>query len=394
MTNPRHTPARPRLIRTMNEQLLLDRLRRAGPASRADLVRTSGLSKPTVAFALESLERAALVEPAGRRTGAPGPTAALYRLRSDAGFVLGLDVGRQYIRGAVADVAGAVRARTSRRARASSGPGRVREVIRLAEELLEQAGVSRARSVVQTVVGTPGVVDPDGRALRMAAHLPGWERPAVLATLREAFGPGLAIENDVDAAAIAERDHGWGRDVSTFALVSVGTGIGMGLVVEGRLHRGAHGIAGEVAYLPVDGSADAREVRRRGALEAAASADAVVRAAHVQGLTSARSAREVFEAAAAGNETARRVVAAEADHVARAIAAIVAIVDPELLVLGGGIGRAHGFADAVGERLADLAPVVPALRVSSLGDDAVVDGCLASGAEQLWEHVLDVVARG
>ena len=384
--------ARPQLIRTLNEQLLLDRLRLAGPASRADLVRTSGLSKPTVGFALESLERAALVEPAGRRTGGRGRTAALYRLRSDAGFVLGIDVGREYVRGAVADVAGTVRSRTSLRARASSGPGRVREVIRVADELIEEAGVSRRSSVVHTVVGTPGVVDPQGRALRMAAHLPGWERPAVLASLREAFGPNLAIENDVDVAAIAERDHGWGRDVASFALVSIGTGIGMGLVIDGKLHRGAHAIAGEIAYLPVDGDADPREVRRRGALEAAASADAVVRAAQAQGLA-LRSARDVFDAAAEGDERARRVVAAEADHVARAIAAVVAIVDPDLVVLGGGIGRAHGFAEAVRARLAAFAPIVPEVRASALGEDAVVDGCLASGAEQLWENVLDVVAR-
>lgn len=385
--------ARPQLIRTLNEQLLLDRLRLAGPASRADLASTSGLSKPTVAFALESLERAALVEPAGRRTGGRGRTAALYRLRSDAGFVLGIDVGREYVRGAVADVAGAVRARTSRRARASSGPGRVREVIRVADELLERAEVSRPRSVVHTVVGTPGVVDPQGRALRMAAHLPGWERPSVLAALREAFGPNLTIENDVDAAAIAERDQGWGRDVPTFALVSVGTGIGMGLVIDGRLHRGAHATAGEIAYLPVDGDGDTREVRRRGALEVAAAADGVVRAAHRHGLTALRSARDVFDAAARGDEAAGAVVAAEADHIARAVAAVVAIADPDLVVLGGGIGRAHGFAEAVRARLSALAPIVPDVRASALGDDAVVDGCLASGAEQLWEHVRDVVAR-
>lgn len=385
--------ARPQLIRTLNEQLLLDRLRLAGPASRADLVEVSGLSKPTVAFALESLERAALVEPAGRRTGGRGRTAALYRLRSEAGFVLGIDVGREYVRGAVADVAGTVRSRTSRRARASSGPGRVREVIRVADELMTKAGIAGTGTVVHTVVGTPGVVDPERKALRMAAHLPGWERPGVLAALREAFGPNLAIENDVDAAAIAERDHGWGREVASFALVSVGTGIGMGLVLDGKLHRGAHAIAGEIAYLPVDGTADPREVRRRGALEAAASGDAVVRAAHAQGLRALRSARDVFEAAARGDGAAGRVVAAEVEHVARAIAAVVAIVDPDLIVLGGGIGRAAGFAEAVHARLSDFAPIVPDVRASALGDDAVVDGCLASGAEQLWEHVLDVVAR-
>src|SRR5438045_9752910 len=105
--------ARPRLIRTLNEQLLLERMRSNGPVSRSELATASGLSKPTVALALASLERDALVRHAGRRAGGRGRTALLYEIRSDAGFVLGLDVGREFVRGAGADLAGAVRARGS-----------------------------------------------------------------------------------------------------------------------------------------------------------------------------------------------------------------------------------------------------------------------------------------
>ncbi len=381
--------ARPQLIRTLNEQLLLDQLRQSGRVSRADLVRASGLSKPTVALALASLESAELVQPAGRRTGGRGRTALLYEIRSDAGFVLALDVGREFVRGAVADVSGAVRARESRRARSQSGRGRVRELEALGDDLCERAGVERVESVVQTVLGSPGVIDPARGTLRMAANLPGWERPGVLAELRRVFGDSTVVENDVDAAALAERDHGHGRDVGTFAFVSVGTGIGLGLVIDGKLHRGAHGAAGEIAYLPLaaDG-VDPEDARRRGALEASASSSAVVRAGRAAGLRAVRSARDVFAAAEAGDEVARATVAREADLVARALASIVAVVDPELVVLGGGIGRAPGFADAVAEALAGLAPVVPKVRASALGEDAVVDGCLAVGTEQLWERVL------
>src|SRR5262249_56241707 len=102
----------------------------------------------------------------------------------------------------------------------------------------------------ETVVGSPGIVEPNGRALQLAPNLPGWERPAVLRDLRRLLGPETMIENDVDAAAVAERDFGHGRDFSTFAFVSVGTGIGMGLVLDGELHRGAHGPAREIAFLP------------------------------------------------------------------------------------------------------------------------------------------------
>jgi predicted NBD/HSP70 family sugar kinase len=326
---------------------------------------------------LASLERDALVERAGRRAGNRGRSALLYEIRRNAGFVLGLDVGRQFVRGAVADLGGAIRARESRPARSSSGVARVRELATLADELLHRAGVDGNGVLLQTVVGSPGIVEPDGQALRLAPNLPGWERPAVLRDLRRLLGSETTIENDVDAAAVAERAHGHGRDVSTFAFVSVGTGIGMGLVLEGKLHRGAHGAAGEIAFLPlVDG-----------ALESAASSAAVVRAAQKRG-ASLRSARTVFAAAAAGDRRARKIVAGEATVVAHALAAIVAVVDPELIVLGGGIGRAPGFAEAVAHELARLSPVVPDVRPSALGEDAVVDGCLAVGSDRLWERVL------
>jgi predicted NBD/HSP70 family sugar kinase len=375
-------------MRTLNEQLLLERMRGNGPVSRSDLAGASGLSKPTVALALTSLERDELVQHAGRRVGGRGRSASLYEIRSDAGFVLGLDVGREFVRGAVADLAGTVRARRSRAARSSSGSARVRELVALANELLRDAGVDDSDTLLQTVVGSPGIVEPDGRALQLAPNLPGWERPAVLRDLRRLLGSETTIENDVDAAAVAERDHGHGRDFSTFAFVSVGTGIGMGLVLDGELHRGAHGAAGEIAFLPLaDGDLDPRDARRRGALEAAASSAAVVRAARRAG-TRRRSARGVFAAAAAGDQAAREIVTQEAAIVARALAAIVAVVDPELIVLGGGIGRAPGFAEEVHARLAELAPIVPEVRPSALGEDAVVDGCLAVGGDQLWERVL------
>lgn len=392
MTGTTDSPAAagPQLMRRLNEHLLLERLRVGGPVSRSELATASGLSKPTVALALAALEREALVQHAGRRAGARGRTASLYELNREAGFVLALDVGREFVRGAVADLAGAVRARESRRARSASGSARVRELAALGDELLRSAGVRRSAAVLQTVIGTPGVVEPGGQALRLAPNLPGWERPSVVRELRRLLGRAAVLENDVDAAAVAERDRGHGRDVATFAFVSVGTGIGMGLVIDGKLHRGAHGAAGEIAFLPLDGNGSDRRVRRRrGALEAAASSAAIVSAAREAGATQLRSARSVFAAAAAGDRAARRVVAGEAEIVAHALASIVAVVDPELVVLGGGIGAADGFAAEVAERLGRLAPVVPDVRPSALGDEAVVDGCLALGGEGLWERLLE-----
>jgi predicted NBD/HSP70 family sugar kinase len=387
--------ARPQLIRALNGRLLLGHIRGLGPCSRAELARISGLSKPTVSVALADAERAGLVRTAGQRTGRPGRSALLYEVRPEAGFILGLDVGAQYVRGALADLAGGIRARSSVRSRASSMRGRVGELIGLADELCAAAGLTRG-GITQTVIGSPGVYDPHRNAMALTGGLPGWDRPAVLERLREAFGPSLAVENDVDVAALAERAHGHGREVDSFAFISVGTGIGMGLVLGGQLVRGAHGVAGEIAYMPMSGGegTDPEDARRRGALEASASASAVVRAARRAGMRGQVSARRVFIAAARGDERAAAVVAEEARLVARLLCAVVTVIDPPLIVLGGGIGQAPGFAAEVTKELRQLAPVMPEVSVSALGTEAVVDGCLAAGTNLAWAQLTAAVPAG
>ena len=388
--------ARPPLIRAMNEQLLLGHIRAVGPCSRADLARISGLSKPTVSLALTNIERAGLVRIAGQRTGVPGRTAQLYEIRPEAGFVLGLDIGLKYLRGAVADLAGQVRTRDSRKVVATSVRGRLAELVELADDLCARAGTSR-QAVTQTVIGTPGVYDPQRNAIALTGGLAGWDRPAALAGLREAFGPSVALENDVDAAALAEQRHGYGRDHESFAFVHVGTGIGMGLVLGGRLHRGVHGVAGEIAFMPLPGGSgsdvDSDEARRRGPLEAAAAAAGVVRAARKAGMRGPVSARSVFAAAARGDERAVAVVAEEARLVASAVCCVITVVDPGLIVLGGGIGQAPGFASAVANALSGMTPVLPEVKVSALGTDVVVDGCLAEGASLAWNQLTSAQGR-
>ncbi len=384
--------ARPSLIRAMNEQLLLEHIRQRGACSRAELSRVSGLSKPTVSLALDNVERAGLVRIAGQRTGVPGRSARLYEIRPDAGLVLGLDIGHEYVRGAIADLSGEIRVRESVRVRATSVRGRVAELVGLADMLCECLSVSRS-AITQTVIGSPGVYDPRRNAMKLTGAHRGWDRPTALAGLREAFGPSLVMENDVDAAALAERALGYGREVDNFAFVHIGTGIGMGLMVGGQLLRGAHGVAGEIAFMPLSGGvgADEHEVRKRGTLEAAASASGVVRAARLGGMRGPVSARRVFEAAAGGDQRAITVVAEEAQLIAKTICAVITVVDPDLIVLGGGIGRAPGFAELVTRELERIAPVMPAIKVSALGTDAVVDGCLAAGTELAWGQVMTVL---
>jgi predicted NBD/HSP70 family sugar kinase len=261
-------------------------------------------------------------------------------------------------------------------------------MVELGKKLSQMAKLPR-NSITQTVVGTPGVFDDVDDSIRLAGSLSGWEHPSVMHELRTAFGQNMMLENDVNASALAEQAQGLGREVDSFAFVSVGTGIGMGLILDGKLRRGAHRVAGEIGYLPLDddASTDERDARRRGRLEASASAAGVVRAARRAGMRGAVTAERVFTAAAKGDPRAEAVVATEAIMVAKAICSVVAVADPELVVIGGGIGRATGFVDRVRTQLGHISPAMPDLRVSALGGDAVVDGCLAAGLTRAWSRI-------
>src|SRR5215212_6969658 len=271
----------PRLLRAHNERTVLEHLRTAGPSSRPDLARIAGLSKPTVSQALANLEAAGLVRPVGPASPSMGRTAMLYEADPTAGYVLGIDIGRAWIRVAAADLSGAIVARRDERNRARGAAALVKAVGEAAHDVVAAAGLTWRR-VAHTVVGGPGVFDPDSDRLRHAPNLPGWSRPGVMSTLREALPPTVTLDNDANLAAVGERTYGSGRDAKTFVYVSVGTGIGMGVILDGELYRGAHGAAGEVGYLPLGGDDQASagtDSRRRGILEEAASADAVVRTA-------------------------------------------------------------------------------------------------------------------
>ena len=299
---------------------------------------------------------------------------------------VGLDIGGTKTHGVVLGEDGTILAQV----RESTRPGAdgvVATAARVFEALARESGGSLQCGVG---VGVPGLVDSERGMLRHAVNLDvnGDDLP-LRDLLAERLGVPVVVENDVNAAALAEQAHGHGRGISDFAFVSIGTGIGLGLVIGGQLHRGAHGAAGEIGFLPQPSGhpGDARDARRRGPLEAAASAAGIVRAARRAGLRGRLTARSVFAAAEGGDRRAGAVVATEAQLIARALCTVVAVADPELVVLGGGVGQADGFLTAVTREVRRMAPVLPELRVSALGTDAVVDGCLAAGLDQAWQIV-------
>src|SRR5256886_5505027 len=273
------TVGTPSLLRAINERTVLDLIHGQGPLSRAQVARVSGLSKPTVSLALNGLLQGGLVREVGRSRGDRGPSALLYELNPVAGWVVGVDIGRKWVRAAIADIAGTIVARRDERARVASAKSLIGQLGGIARRLASEAGVDWSQ-VTHATLGSPGVFDPVHGYVAMAPNLPGWGRSGLVQAVRDELGTNVSFENDVNLAALAERTHGLGRNVQNFVFLSIGTGIGMALVIDGSIYRGAHGAAGEVAYMPL-GKGDPRDPanRRRGAFEEAAAAAGLVRTA-------------------------------------------------------------------------------------------------------------------
>jgi predicted NBD/HSP70 family sugar kinase len=377
----------PSLLRAINERTVLEAIREFGPVSRAQIARSCGLSKPTVSQALAALLRSRLVREAGRSSGGKGRTAQLYEMNPHAGWVVGIDMGRDWVRAALADLNGDVVARRDQRSQARSAGTLIAQIGEIAHGLAGEAGLKWAR-VTHATVGSPGVFEPAGRKMTLAEGLPGWGREGVVEALQRTLGTNVSIENDVNVATVGEQLHGLGKGVTNFVFLHVGTGVGMGLVLNGELYRGASGAAGEVGYLPFGASLDGSGGPKGGALDASVGAGGVVAEARRVGMQGPLTARRVFVSARKGDTLARRVVAGEARRIAFSIAAIVPVVDPELVVLGGGIGRNGDLLlEPVEHELRRLSRFRPRVEVSALGEDGAVLGAVAMALQSAQDRL-------
>lgn len=378
----------PSLLRAINERSVLELIKTGGTTSRAQIARQSGLSKPTVSLALTGLIDSGLVCEVGKSTGRKGPSAVLYELNPKAGFVVGIDVGRQYLRVALADIAGRIAARRDERAMSRSSGALVRQIGELAHRVAADAGL-RWPEVTQAVVGNPGVLDPSRGQLAHVPNLPGWGRQGLVQAIRDQLGTSVRFENDVNLAALGERAHGLGRTAPTFVYLWIGTGVGMGLVLDGNLYRGVGGAAGEIGYLPV-GVGDPHDPanRRRGVLEESLGAAAIVRLGRERGMSPPLTPKRIFAAARGGDPVAGQVVEEVARRIALAIAAVAPVVDPGLVILGGGIAHSGDLLlRPVSAELRRISPFRPEIAASELGDDAVLLGAVATALDDAQERL-------
>ncbi|RKS72608.1 putative NBD/HSP70 family sugar kinase [Motilibacter peucedani] len=396
--------------RRLNTALVLNAVRLAAPAGQriAELVAATGLARPTVALAVEDLVAEGLLVPSTpSQEGGLGRPAVRVQLAGSAAHVLGVDLGVHSVAVAVADLTGRWLALVREPVAADgSGPAddgtdaMLRALSTAVDGALSEAGLG-VDAVAGLTVGTPGIVDAEGR-ISFAGARGQWSSMALLEQLEATFRAPLRLENNANLVASAV----YASQVSpphTLLAVQWGERLGAGIVIDGVVHRGATAAAGEIGYVSPRGAPVRIGMAEQGPLEArigtagivaraaAAAADVPTSALHplLSGTRGAADAALVFEAAAGGDETARSVVAEVAEVFAAAIAPVVLALNPDALVIGGGIARAGSLlTEAIQVRLDRLTLHSPRVELSTLAQDAVVTGAVQVAREDLWRRLL------
>jgi len=376
------------VARQQSVRLVVERLLRDRSVSRAEIARSTGLSKQTISEVMRELERDGWVYEDGQIQGTVGRSAVTYALRPDAAFVLGIDLGGTKLHVALADLQGVIVAESIEATAGDGGGAVVAQIGRMTDALLQRAGVSSQR-LRGGVMGSPGIIEPASGGIVIAPNIAGLDSLDVRAALRARLGIDIAIENDVNLAAIGEHWRGNSRKARTFAFIALGTGIGMGIFADGHLIRGARGAAGEVAYLPLGGDPYDARGQRLGTLETAVGSAGIIERYTGLGGPSGSTVRDVFDQLET-DEAARITIDEVGRIVTTAILAVHSILDPEIIVMGGSIGARPELKLRIDANLGRCTREPVRIELSALGNRATLIGAIGSAIDHVHRSLFGI----
>ncbi|EST22654.1 transcriptional regulator [Streptomycetaceae bacterium MP113-05] len=377
----RLTGGDPSLLRRINSSVVLRALRGTDeppPLTLADLARATGLSRPTVEGVVEGLVDTGLVaeDLGGGGDARRGRPARRFRFCAEAGHLLGVEIGPHRVTALLADLTGRTTRALSRTvAESAAADERLNRVRTVVAELLRRAGVPRD-SLRAVGVGSPGIVEGDG-TVRLGTALPGWTGLPLGDRLRRSFRCPVLVENDANAAALAEHWKGAARASDDVVFVLAGLSPGAGSLIGGRLHRGFGGAAGEIGALHLLG----REATPERLLSTTAEP--------LHPLDE-EAVAEVFELARTGDPGAREAVGRFIRRLVHDVAALVLALDPELVVIGGWASGLDGVLAPLRGELERYCLRPPRVALSELGEAAVATGALRLAADHLEEQLFAV----
>ena len=364
---------RPRnLLRDLSDQAVLEAIFREGPITRPELSTRTGLSKPTVSESVRRLMQERLIRSAGVRSGNLGRSPVSYVVDDAAGYVIGVDVGGANIRVAAVNLFGELLSSRSEPLRQDGGRGLDKQVHAVVREMIRVTAATHSQLLAVAAARTE----------KWPAEATDAEDP--LERLAEQIGVPVFTDSGINLSAIGEKWRGLAGDVSDFVFVTVGAGVGAGIVVSDQLVRGAHFGAGDIAGIP---GARGRRVSALGSTEGM-EADALLERARTldwKGPTPDTIAA-IFDRADT-EPAARKLIKWEATQLSYAVATICAVVDPELVVLGGGIGSYPALLEPVREMTEPLLSHPVRIESSSLREHAALYGALAVALRDAHEQL-------
>ena len=371
------------VLRERNRVLVIDALRRQGLASRSELARMTGLSRTTVGSLVADLQAGGFVveETEGGRQHGRGRPPVFLRLDRSAGVAVGIDFDHDRVRVALADLSSTVLDEDWAEIDVDhSASEAIDAVVEMIDALRVRAGLDAAR-LIGAGVGLPGPIDPRTGTVGSATILPGWSGASARELLSERLGLPVEVDYDANLGALAEVSYGAGRGYADVVYVRLGSGVGAGLVIGGRLHHGAAGLAGEIGHVQVLADGALCRCGNRGCLETVA-AEAAIRALLHPARGHEVTRREVLELVAAGDLGATRVVNDAGRAIGRVLADICNAVNPEAVIVGGELSEAgtpllDGIRDAIDRYALPGAAQVVRVVHGELGERAEVLGALA-----------------
>jgi predicted NBD/HSP70 family sugar kinase len=303
----------------------------------------------------------------------------------EAAYCFGADLGGTKLAGALADAQGRIMAQSTEPTDPRGGAYVAEQIATCADKLAQSAGIETARTR-HVMVGIPGAVDPRTGRVSQIPNIAGLEHFDVLGFLRGRFGPDVAIENDVNLAMLGEHSLGCASGCHNAAFLALGTGAGLGLLIDGKLFRGARGAAGEIADLPIARDPASQLLSTTGAFELEVGSVAIVDRYRRQGGTAAATVRDIFTRLEEGDEVAASVLDATARWVALAVVTLQSLLDLELIVFGGSIGVRPELYERVRKSLPSLFSRPITIAPSQLGDQAGLIGAVCAAAQSLRQN--------
>lgn len=344
------------------------------------------VTKPTVSAGLGGLEQAGLIAKVGTRTGGAGRAPQLYASEPTAAWIVAVEIGRQWLRVALADLRGTIVRRIDIPTTAADHSPSVTQLTDEIERMLGAHNIVPGDNLISAVVASPGVYIPEAKRFFHNFALPTLSTEAFIEGLRSRLDVPVHVENDANMAALGELAL-WQGGAPTFVYVHVGVGVGLGIVIDGNLYRGAHRAAGEPLFMRFSSAPYGPSPLG----SSKSDDDDLVSFARQQGDVQVRSAAEVLARALNHEERAEHALESEIGYLTEMLIPIISILDPEAIIFGGPVGEQLGpILPELEERVTRSIPLAsPRLDVSKLGQEAIISGVVTNALHDARRAVFE-----